>query len=107
MIGKRVETHEEFWEAGPGAYMKITVSQAEDSEDTPPQQGWLMADPNGHPHHIGGDLTGHVVEENDDGTVTVRPNPPSDPNNSNSILCVSPPGCGWHGYIYNGEWKSV
>lgn len=43
----------------------------------------------------------HYVEENDDGTITVRPHPPGDPDNSNSILWA-----GWHGYIVNGVWTT-
>lgn len=105
MIGKRVQTHDELWAAGAGAYMPVTVSEY-GKEDQPKKEGWLAVDPNGHAHHLGGDLSLHVVEENDDGTITVRPNPPSDPGNSNSILCNAT-GCGWHGYIYSGEWRPV
>lgn len=46
---------------------------------------------------------GHHVEEHEDGHITVRPNPPGDPGNSNSILCE----CGWHGYIDHGRWYTV
>lgn len=57
-------------------------------------RAFFIGKPNsdGSPHHH--------VEENPDGTITVRPNPPADPDNSNSILYNS-----WHGYIYNGVWK--
>jgi hypothetical protein len=47
---------------------------------------------------------GHYVEEHEDDHLTVRPNPPAEPGNSNSILC---PICGWHGYIYNGDWQQI
>lgn len=45
----------------------------------------------------------HHVEKNDDGTFTIRPNPPGDPQNSNSILCA----CGWHGYVRSNVWEHV
>jgi hypothetical protein len=45
----------------------------------------------------------HDVEFNRDDTFTVRPNPPFNPGNSNSILCA----CGWHGYVYSNDWQAV
>jgi hypothetical protein len=48
-----------------------------------------------------GTLGIHTVRENDDGTVSVLPGDGS----SNSILHQGRDT--WHGYIYNGEWRSV
>lgn len=47
----------------------------------------------------------HWVKENEDGTITVEPNPqdaPPERRNSNSILWNN-----WHGYIYDGEWREA
>jgi len=61
---------------------------------------WMIRPPCGHHFLIGGDSSGHEVDDNGDGTITVE----SKPGNSNSILC---PRCGWHGYIDNGVWRSA
>lgn len=45
----------------------------------------------------------HDVEEEEDGTFTVQPNPPMNPDNSNSILCH----CGWHGFIDHNVWRTT
>jgi hypothetical protein len=47
----------------------------------------------------------HWVRENEDGTITVEPNPPDAPDdrrNSNSIQFN-----GWHGYIRDGVWEAL
>lgn len=72
---------------------------------------WMMKAPSGgsnfligHPNSDGSPY--HWVRENEDGTITVEPNPPDAPEdrrNSNSILSPN----GWHGYIYNGEWREL
>lgn len=103
--GKVVETYEEFFDTEPPVLWKVTIDGVECWHARHPGQV------EGQCSNTGGLLlgptppaSGHVVEENDDGTITVRPNPPSDPSNSNSILC---PMCGWHGYIADNVWRSL
>lgn len=51
-----------------------------------------------------GTLVAHTVREHEDGTISVLPGDGS----SNSILhSGGAQGKTWHGYIYNGEWRSV
>lgn len=47
-------------------------------------------------------LTKHTVREHDDGRITIQPNDGS----SNSVKIVGA-NCEWHGFVYNGVWKSV
>ena len=49
-----------------------------------------------------GTLMKHTVREEEDGTISVRPNDGS----SNSILITDHRGS-WHGYIEHGEWRPV
>jgi hypothetical protein len=65
---------------------------------------WLVMPPCGHHVMLDGDASAHCCEEEADGTLLLRPNPPKDPGNSNSFLC---PRCGWHGYLENGTWRQV
>jgi len=65
---------------------------------------WMVRPPCGH-HFILAHQpeSHHHVEEHHDGAITVRPNPPAEPDNSNSVLCY----CGWHGFVDHGRWYSV
>lgn len=82
MIGRRVEWASQI--LAPGEYAK-----AENGV-------WHCATPNGH----GGNLAGHDVTENDDGTITVSP----------SILVTTGRDGAevelWHGYLERGVWRS-
>lgn len=99
MRGTRVKNHNELFNGPPGAYLKVQVDG---------EEAWLAKCPNGdvlgHIGLPGPDGTRHFVEEHEDGTITARPAPPQEPENSNSILC---PTCGWHGFIDHGEWWEV
>lgn len=98
MKGTRFEDDngDEFWDT-QGAYKPWSTSDG--------MHGWLVRPPGcPHPLPIGGNLSGHDVEEHADGTITVEPNPPVNPSNSNSILC---PQCGWHGFVEHGFWRKV
>lgn len=101
MQGKRIADGELPLE--PGEYSKHIVQHTDKKNYT----CWMMTAPNGNgPFMIGPKPPrgGHEVEENGDGTITVRPRP----NNSNSILVyASGKKEAWHGYIYNGVWQSV
>lgn len=87
-----------------GDYSKCFMSQPDGSS----ADAWLIRAPGvqscciiGNPNRDGSPY--HWVRENDDGTITVEPNPPDAPperRNSNSILYG-----GWHGYIYAGVWS--
>lgn len=97
LIGKRVQTHDEFWAAPPGAYLQVDI-EASGEQFT----AWLAKAPCGHRMHLAYDPREgpvHEVDEHDDGTISVQPKP----SNSNSILCA----CGWHGYIDRGVWREA
>lgn len=88
----------------PGDYSRARI---QDKDGTPIEGAWWVKVPTGGPIILIGRPNDdgspyHHVEENDDGTITVRPNPPGDPTNSNSILWND-----WHGYIDSGVWNSV
>lgn len=101
--GKVVETYEEFFAADPPVMWFTTVDGVQCLNARHPgvcvdgSPGSMLLGPEPP-------ASGHVVEINEDNTITVRPNPPMDPGNSNSILC---PLCGWHGYIYSNIWTAV
>ncbi len=113
-IEKITDDYFEFFDAEPPIIEKVHVR----SKDCPEGRtcwharhpGVCSSGPGSRPY--AGNLmlgplpigAGHVVEEHEDGHITVRPNPPSDPGNSNSILC---PLCGWHGYVDHGRWYTV
>lgn len=86
----------------PGDYSKIEAYSGDEFVCIM----WWMKSPIGGPifqigpKPIGG---GYEVEENEDGTITVQPHE----GNSNSILVSWPNGKSWHGYIYNGEWRTA
>jgi hypothetical protein len=82
--GRRVATIAEFYKGQPGDYLKVT--HAQDGRVV-----WWVRDPAGRT----GRLTDHTVTEHDDGTVTVYP----------SVMDPSPGG--WHGWLVEGEWRSV
>jgi hypothetical protein len=82
----------------PGSYSKHTVNG---------EECWMVKVPTGGvAFYIGrtnkDGSPRHWIQEHEDGTITVQPNPPDAPEdrrNSNSIAFN-----GWHGYIYRGEW---
>lgn len=90
------------WEGHPGDYSKHVEVKGKGRVVF-----WLVWPPGslgpciiGRPNADGSDY--HWVRENDDGTITVEPNPPDAPEarrNSNSIQFAM-----WHGYIYDGVW---
>jgi hypothetical protein len=85
VIGRRVYG-KQVYELEPGEYTLRSL----DGEPT-----WWAAVPADGPPMIG-NLSGHQVEEHDDGTITVSP----------SILT----GRGerqWHGYLEHGVWRQV
>ena len=95
--GRRVQSHDEFWDAGPGAYLQVNIEASGEHF-----RAWMAKPPCGHTMHLAYDPRQgavHEVDENADGTITVEPKP----GNSNSILCR----CGWHGYIEAGVWREV
>lgn len=99
MKGERISDGEVPTE--PGQYSKHIVQYDREDEAV----CWMMKSPAGGPGFLIGPkppMSGHEVEENSDGTITVQPHP----NNSNSILITWGKGS-WHGYIYNGEWKEA
>lgn len=53
--------------------------------------------------YMAGRLEHHTVREEDDGTISVRPNDGS----SNSIQITGGQGREWHGYIEHGVWQAV
>ena len=95
------------WPENPGDYAKYFLSKSgkEPNESIPI---WMVKVPTGGsvimlgaPNDDGSPY--HWVQEHEDGTITVQPNPPDAPperRNSNSILWND-----WHGYIYRGEWR--
>lgn len=99
MKGTRIPDGE--FPAKRGEYSKFIVEK-----DGTEYVMWFMKSPIGGPSFqigpkpIGG---GHEVEENEDGTITVQPQP----GNSNSILIRwgSQVEKSWHGYIYKGVWQ--
>lgn len=84
----------------PGDYAKFPQSDGE--------AWWCVKAPSGGPSFFlcrptTDGSARHWVRENEDGTITVEPNPPDAPperRNSNSILWN-----GWHGWIYDGVWR--
>lgn len=48
--------------------------------------------------------SGHIVEEHEDGHITIRSIPNPAEGHANSVLC---PICKWHGYIDHGRWYTV
>lgn len=94
--GRRAESYEDFFGSDEPMWWKLS----NEGTDAPT---WLIRHPG--PCH-GGETRGHGalsqahhVEEHEDGSITVMPQP----ENSNSILC----SCGWHGFIDHGVWKKA
>lgn len=98
--GKRYPDGE--YELEPGGYAKHTLNHAGELRTC-----WWVHTPSGQQ----GMLVLHDVAENEDGTITieVKPAPPDDPGNRNSILFRpdSAGHAGWHGYIDAGEWREI
>jgi len=102
MLGRRFPDGD--WPTEPGGYAKTQMSDG--------TVVWVLRVPIGGSCFMIGDGSGrdangqrHWVQEHEDGTITVQPNPPDarpERRNSNSILFN-----GWHGYIYRGEWRSL
>lgn len=103
MQGKRVQSHFELWNGEKGDYMSVGIEVQGEHFET-----WLLkcvqCGANVHVAFDQREGPTHCVEENEDGSITLQPNPPADPDNSNSLVCGN---CGWHGYIYAGRWESV
>lgn len=103
MIGRRLADGEH--PVAPGDYSKFRVQSVEG-----PVDAWMVKVPTGGPACLLGRPNAdgsayHWVRENDDGTITVEPNPldaPPERRNSNSIGWN-----GWHGYIDAGAWREA
>lgn len=94
MRGRRAESYEDFFADDDEPRFWITEDRGNG------KQLVHIRPPCGH-HGVLSEA--HSPEINEDGSLTVRPNPPWDPGNSNSILCA----CGWHGYVYSNDWREV
>jgi hypothetical protein len=81
MQGKRVD-NKELHLLEPGEYTKL-------------DGGWYACSPNGEPAN----LTGHQVEEHEDGTITVSP--------SIGIRKPRAPNFLYHGYLKSGVWSDA
>jgi hypothetical protein len=87
MIGKRRDLSEEVLALEPGEYGKSSIDGK-----------WYCRAPQSGDFYAGmGNLSGHTVIENDDGTITVSP----------SILITGHHDKQWHGYLKNGIWEEV
>lgn len=98
--GHRANGADEFW-ASAAVWWRWEVE--EDGDD---YVRWMVRPPCGHHFMLAGGsqpMPHHCVEEHEDGAITVEPNPPACPDNSNSILC---PSCGWHGFLRHGVWTA-
>lgn len=97
----------------PGDYWKILdTGTGEPRAPDPPQPEnltgtcWYVVVPLDDGDGTGyglGRLEAHTVREEDDDTISVRPNDGS----SNSILITGAHGKSWHGYIEHGVWNEV
>lgn len=61
---------------------------------------WMVVAPLGETAYGIGRLELHTVREEDDGSISVRP----DDGSSNSIKVTGVRGLTWHGFIERGEW---
>ena len=95
MVGRRRPDDTKPAELEPGDFSKVTTMLG---------ICWWFCTPNGFHGAMG---SAHHVEDCEDGMITVEPNPPADPGNSNSIKVIDGHGGEWHGYIYDGVWESV
>jgi len=94
-----------------GGYSKHLIARADGGADV----AWMLRAPTGGSNFLIGKPNPdgspyHWVRENEDGTITVEPNPqdaPPERRNSNSILAPAHPKTGqrWHGYIHDGVWR--
>lgn len=98
MEGRRIPDGE--YPEGAGEYSKHNINDEECWIATVPTGGSAVLlgrrNRDGSPYHW--------VEEHEDGTITVQPNPPDAPperRNSNSIAWND-----WHGYIRRGIWET-
>lgn len=82
----------------PGDYLKVLNNPFPTGPTNLTGETWYVVTPNG----LHGNLSNHTVRENEDGTISVKPNDGS----SNSIL-VRHGTNSWHGYITNGLWWSL
>ena len=92
----------------PGDYWKVTHGRTGEPlhSDEPTNltgQVWMVCAPGDPDAWHMGMLSSHTVREEDDGTISVRPNDGS----SNSILISDGTNELYHGYIEHGEWRSV
>jgi hypothetical protein len=88
----------------PGDYWRVTTEDGTPIEivDTPSNLTggeWYVVTPNG----LLGHLMLHTVREEDDGTISVRP----DDGSTNSILVTQREDERWHGYIEHGVWNEI
>ncbi len=98
MQGRRLENNTFPHDMEDGDYSKAIITPAGGGEK---KINWFIKTPNG----ISGNLVNHIVHENADGSITVKPEKIS----SNSILAQEFVGGtvtkSWHGYIDQGFWK--
>lgn len=99
MIGRRREDGVSPFELEPGDYCKRHMT-----DEVEEWEMWYVRTPDGEaPFYLANehqrDRNGraHVVEEHEDGTISVLPHP----GNGNSIQA---PNDGWHGWLRRGEW---
>lgn len=95
--GRTSGNYDDFWakDDQPRIWRLTDVS-----EPDAPRATFLGKAPCGHVFHFS---DRHVVDEHDDGTFSVTPQP-TPPSGQNSILCRA---CGWHGYIDHNVWRQV
>lgn len=101
MIGRRRADQTPPYKLEPGDYSKTHMTSSDETENW---DMWFVRTPDGEvPFYLANehdrDRNGraHHVEEHEDGTISVLPQP----ENSNSIQA---PNKGWHGYLRRGEW---
>lgn len=101
MQGRRREDGTPPYELEPGDYTKMHTTNSAETESW---EVWFVRTPDGsasfylaNEHDRDRNGRCHHVEEHEDGTISVLPQP----GNSNSIMA---PGEKWHGFLRRGEW---
>jgi hypothetical protein len=95
--GRTSPDYEDYWSVDP----QPRIQKARDVTDGEPGVAiYHGMPPCGHRFYFN---ERHVVEEHEDGTFSVTPQP-TPPQGMNSILCRA---CGWHGYVYRNVWREV
>ena len=83
----------------PGDYVRVLGYPTPRPSTNLTGEVWFVTTPNG----LLGNLGGHTVREEEDGSISVKPGDGS----SNSILVTGAQGESWHGYITRGLWWSL